>query len=140
MAIKEILLGNWNGLGQKLVPGKAVNQSENFKMEIIINESDDGVITGERKIQSVESSQLYEEKMFIIELIDEFEFRLKWAHSDKPAVFMYMENPVSFQGTYKEEKYTILDNNFIVNEQWQLNLEYQSEESVFIFEFLLDKE
>ena len=138
MKLRESLVGRWHGHGQKASQEKS-DDTDHYEIEIVITEDADKLLA-ERKIFSFTAKQIVDQQKYSIEKIDDFEFQIKWDRLDHLVSYMYMENPLSFQAAYKFGEFMILDNNFIIESQWQLNLEYQSEQDTYTLEFLLDKE
>ena len=137
MTLLETLIGTWKGYGQK----NSADDEENLYLEISFQEVDDKKLSGNRILKHIDTQDIVAQKLELT-LIDEFEFSLKIA--DKTRTYQYMNAPISFQSAFmgEEDGETIhyLDNNFIVNNEWQITLDCQYKDEVETIEFSLEKQ
>lgn len=145
MSVLDAMVGSWAGIGQRY-EAESKNVIGNMHMEITIEKVNDTKIAGVQDIIYMNHPEGNKSNEFTIEIINEFEFAYKPSWSDQEFIFTYMDQPVSFQGSYITDflgpNTRTLDNNFIVEDQWQINIERECPDtnSHTISEFVLEKE
>ena len=139
MKLLDTLNGKWSGHGET-IDAESKEVIDHLQIRIEINLISETEAAGKKEIRSLMDKSEPFKTEFRIEVLSEEEFTYDPSWSDKPLNFMYMESPVSFQGNYIKDGLRVLDNNFIMDDQWQINLEYESDEIHQIVEIALDKD
>jgi hypothetical protein len=137
------MLGKWSGLGQTF-DFETNKVMENIALEVEINRVNNNTVKVVNKFTFVQETRKNRSNELIICFLNESEFEFQPAWTDKAIVFTYMINPISFQGSYLTKYYgdatKTLNNNFIVDNQWQINIEREKDSIHTITEFMLEKE
>lgn len=144
MTILDELCGSWSGLGQHYA-GDSRDLVDTIQIEIDIIQTGDTKLSGRQTMNYVNQPELDRSFSFVITIEDDAEFTYQADNSDEPVRYTYLESPVSFQGASVTdvlgENTRTLDNNFIVGDQWQMNIEYQSANGSqsMVAEYVLDR-
>lgn len=142
MSLVSTLEGNWTGIGQ-MYDAETKDVIDTIEVKITLDKVSDTELTGTKEMSFINDKSKNYDTGLKLEVINEMEMTFSPPWAETPITFMYMDQPVSFQGSYVSDSLgpntRNLDNNFIVNDQWQINIEAQNDSQHVIFEYVLDK-
>jgi hypothetical protein len=143
--IIEHIKGRWSGLGQSY-DSDTRKVIENMQLEVNIVALSNTSFEAEFKFTSVRDTVNNNTYKSIYEFKNDLEFTVLPDWSKENYVYLYMKNPISFQGSYFDDSLgrntRVLDNNFIVESEWQMNIERENKLTNMhtISEYVLNKD
>ena len=142
MSLISTLSGTWVGYGQ-MYDAVSKHVLDTIEVSISFEKDQTNKLVGTKRIQFLKEKLKSYSVDLGIEIVNEMEMNILPEWSESPIPFMYMENPVSFQGNYITDTLGPnthhLDNNFILNGQWQIHIEAKSDTSHVAFDYVLEK-
>ena len=143
MSLISALEGTWSGLGQ-MFDAKTNEVLDTIQVRITLGKVSDTELAGEKRMIFYKDKNQNYDTNLKLEVVNEIEMTFSPPWAETPIIFLYMESPVSFQGSYDSDLLGTgtknIDNNFIVDKEWQISIEAKSSEKHVIFEYVLEKE
>lgn len=129
MNIVDELEGRWVGLGQHYV-GKDKELTDTIRMTIELHHVNENRLEGSQKLEYLNDASKSRSFNVVFEVLNDEEFLYKPDWDEVGKTYLYMNDPISFQGSFLTdmlgENTKTLDNNFVVSDEWQMNIVYES--------------
>lgn len=145
MNLVDELEGRWVGLGQHYV-GKDKEITDTIQMTIDLEHVSENRLEGRETLEYLNDPSKTRSFNVVFEVLNDEEFAFQPEWSDEKLVYLYLNDPISFQGSFLTDmlgpKTKTLDNNFIVADEWQMNIVYESADGSkrMLAEYALERE
>jgi hypothetical protein len=139
------LEGRWVGLGQHY-RGSDKTLTDTIQMTVDLKHVNSKRLEGVETLEYLNDSSKNKSFKVAFEVISEDEFLFQPEWSADGMTYLYLNDPISFQGSFLTDmlgpKTKTLDNNFIVADDWQMNIEYESADGTdfMVAEYALERE